>query len=165
MYIFRVLLYYDVLLCITFLYFLLFCIFYYFCIMFALLWPPVIGKDPDAGKDWGKEKIGGDGGWEGWMTPLTQWTWVWENSRRQWGTGKSGLLQSKGLQRVDHDLVTEQEYFWDWKLIKTLVKAVVAIKLKKKKALTVSNKSEFCFIFFYSNFSKHLEKEKMMPVY
>ena len=30
----------------------------------------------------------------------TQWTWVWANSGRWWRTGKPGVLQSMGLQRV-----------------------------------------------------------------
>ena len=37
---------------------------------------------------------------------LTQWTWVWANSRRWWRTGKPGVLQSTGSQRVRHNLVT-----------------------------------------------------------
>ena len=46
-----------------------------------ILWPPdvkswLIGKDPDAGKDWGQEEKG-TRGWDGWMASLTQWTWVW----------------------------------------------------------------------------------------
>ena len=45
----------------------------------------------------------------GWMASLIQWTWTWTNSRRQWGTGKPGMLQSIGLQRVRHDLATEQQ--------------------------------------------------------
>ena len=32
------------------------------------------------------------------------------NSRRQWRTGKPGLLQSMGSQGVGHDWVTEQQY-------------------------------------------------------
>ena len=36
------------------------------------------------------------------------WTWVWVSSRRWWGTGKPGVLQSMGLQRVRHDWTTEQ---------------------------------------------------------
>ena len=47
---------------------------------------------------------GGDRGWDGWTVPLTLWTWVWVNSRRPWRTGNPGLLQSMGLQRVEHDL-------------------------------------------------------------
>ena len=51
----------------------------------------------------------GDRGWDGWMASLTQWAWVWANSRRQWRTGKPGVLQSMGSQKVRHDLVTEQQ--------------------------------------------------------
>ena len=39
----------------------------------------------------------------GWMASPTQWTWVWENSGRWWRTGKLGVLQSMGLQRVRHN--------------------------------------------------------------
>ena len=49
----------------------------------------------------------GDRGWDGWMAWLTQWTWVWASLRRWWWTGKAGLLQSTGSQRVRHDWVTE----------------------------------------------------------
>ena len=41
-------------------------------------------------------------GWDGWMASLTQWTWVQVNSRRWWRTGKPGVLQSMGPQRVRH---------------------------------------------------------------
>ena len=37
----------------------------------------------------------------------TQWTWVWVSSRSWWWKGKSGMLQSMGVQRVGHDWVTE----------------------------------------------------------
>ena len=30
-----------------------------------------------------------------------QWTWTWANSGRWWRTGRPGVLQSVGLQRVD----------------------------------------------------------------
>ena len=39
-------------------------------------------------------------GWDGSMAWLTQWTWVWANSRRWWRTEKPGVLQSMVLQRV-----------------------------------------------------------------
>ena len=55
----------------------------------------------------------GDRGWDGWMTSLTQWTWVWANSGRQWRTGKPGMLQSMGSQRVGQNLATEQQYTLD----------------------------------------------------
>ena len=77
-----------------------------------ILWPPdrknwFIRKDPDAGK---KLKAGGkvdDRGWEGWMTSPTQWTWIWASSGSWEWTGKPGVLQSMGSQRVGHDWVTE----------------------------------------------------------
>ena len=60
--------------------------------------------------------VGGEGdnrGWNGWMVSLTQWRWVWSNSRIQWWTRKSDMLQSMGSQRAGHDLVTEQQRtFW-----------------------------------------------------
>ena len=59
-----------------------------------------IGKDPDTGKDWEQEENGGGKGRNGWIASSTQWTWVWANFRRQWMTGKPGMLQSMGLQRV-----------------------------------------------------------------
>ena len=48
-------------------------------------------------------------GWDGWMAIPTQWTWNWANSRRWCGTGRPGMLQSTGLQRVGYDCVTEQQ--------------------------------------------------------
>ena len=60
----------------------------------------LIGKDPDTGKDWEQEENGGGKGRNGWIASSTQWTWVWANFRRQWMTGKPGMLQSMGLQRV-----------------------------------------------------------------
>ena len=49
-------------------------------------------------------------GWQrdGWMATPTQWTWVWASSGRWWRTGKPGMLQSVGLQRVRHYWATEQ---------------------------------------------------------
>ena len=41
------------------------------------------------------------------MASLTRWTCVWVNFRSWWWTGKPGLLQSKGSQRVGHNWVTE----------------------------------------------------------
>ena len=78
-----------------------------------ILWPPdaknwLIGKDPDAGKDWNQEGEGDDRGWDGWMASLTQWTWIWASSGSWWRTGKPGVLQSMGLQRVGHAQATEQ---------------------------------------------------------
>ena len=52
---------------------------------------------------WERLRAGGEGGnrgWDGWMAPSAQWTWVWANPRRYWRTGKPGVLQSTGSQRV-----------------------------------------------------------------
>ena len=56
-------------------------------------------------------KVGGEGddrGWDGWMTSLTQWTWVWASSGSWWWTGTPGVLQSMGSQRVG--------YYWETEL-------------------------------------------------
>ena len=53
---------------------------------------------------------GGEGdnrGWDGWMASLTQWMWVWVNSRSWWWTGRPGVLRFMGSRRVGHDWVTE----------------------------------------------------------
>ena len=50
---------------------------------------------------------GGDRGWDGWMASPTRWTWVWARSGRWWRTGKPGVLQSMGSQRVRHSWATE----------------------------------------------------------
>ena len=72
-----------------------------------IIWPPdvknwLIGekKNPWC---WERLKVRGEGddrGWDGWMASLTLWTWVWVSSRIWWWTGKSGVLQSMGSQRV-----------------------------------------------------------------
>ena len=50
---------------------------------------------------------GDDRGGDGWMASLTQWTWVWVNSRSWWWTGRPGVLRFMGSQRVRHDWATE----------------------------------------------------------
>ena len=50
---------------------------------------------------------GDDRGWDGWMASLTQWTWVWANSRSWWWTGRPGVLRFMGSRRVRHDWATE----------------------------------------------------------
>ena len=76
------------------------------------LWSPdtknwLLGKDPDAGKDWRQEEKGTtEVEVVGWHHP-TQWTWVWESSGSLWWTEKPGVLQSMGSKRVRHDWATE----------------------------------------------------------
>ena len=72
-------------------------------------------KEPTHWKrPWSWERLraggeGGDRGWESWLATLTQWTWIWASFRRQWRTGKPGVLQSMGLQRDGHNLAAEQQ--------------------------------------------------------
>ena len=56
---------------------------------------------------WKRLRVGGEEvnrGSNGWMASSTQW--VWANFRRQWRTGKHGVLQSMESQRVEHNRVT-----------------------------------------------------------
>ena len=56
---------------------------------------------------WGARGEGDDRGWDGWMTSLTRWTWVFVNSGSWWGTGRPGMLRFMGSQRVGHDWATD----------------------------------------------------------
>ena len=59
---------------------------------------------------WERLKVRGEGddrGWDAWIASPTQWTWIWVNSGGWWWTGRPGMLQSMGSQRVRHDWVTE----------------------------------------------------------
>ena len=50
---------------------------------------------------------GDNRGWAGWMASPTRWTWVWVNSGSWWWTGRPGVLQFMGSQRVRHNWATE----------------------------------------------------------
>ena len=72
-----------------------------------ILWPRDV-------KSWliGKEGLGAGGegddrGWDGWMASPTRWEWVWVDSGSWWWTGRPGVLQFMGSQRVGHDWATE----------------------------------------------------------
>ena len=59
---------------------------------------------------WERLKAGGEGddrAWDGWMASPAWWSWVWVDSRSWWQTGRPGVLQSMGLQRVGHEWATE----------------------------------------------------------
>ena len=63
---------------------------------------------------WERLKAGGDRDnreWDGWMESLTQWAWIWVNSRSWWWTGRPGVLQSMGSQRVRQDWLN---WLTDW---------------------------------------------------
>ena len=45
-----------------------------------------IWKDPDVGRDWGREEKGTTE-WAGWVASPTRWTWLWVNSGSWWCLG------------------------------------------------------------------------------
>ena len=80
-----------------------------------VLWPPdvkswLIGKDPDSGRDWGQEEKGTTedemAGWHHWLNGHE----FWVNSGSWWWTGRPGMLQFMGSQRVGRDWATEQDW-------------------------------------------------------
>ena len=73
---------------------------------------------------------GDDRGWDDRMTSLTWWTWVWVKSGSWWWTGRPGVLQFIGSQRVGHDWATEL----NWSTYKMKNK----ISLQHKEILVVS---------------------------
>ena len=74
------------------------------------IWPPdakkwLIRKDPDAGKDWRQEKKGEtEDEMVGWHQQLYGFSASYKN---WWWTGKPGMLQFMGSQRIGHNWVNE----------------------------------------------------------
>ena len=106
-----------------------------------IFWPPdvkswLIWKDPDVGK---RLKAGGeraDRGGDDWMASLTQWTRVWVSSGSWWWTGKPGMLQSMGSQRVGLNWVTELNrlnwtFLWFWWRMEIMAKCDRTMHLSK----------------------------------
>ena len=90
------------------------------------------------------EGEGDDRGWDGWMASLTRWSWVWANSENWWWTGKPGVLQSMGSQRVRHDWATELNWgvvhgpkkyirYWCLREVKVNISHFHFVPGKKKK--------------------------------
>ena len=98
--------------------------------------------------------------WDGWMASPTQWTWAWANSGRQW-TGKPGVLQSLGLQRVRHDLAIEQQQAITKKPRLRKVNILKVMELGHRRAGRWSpSDSETC-IFFILSSKKASEKTRV----
>ena len=74
-----------------------------------VLWPPdakswLIGKDSDAGREWGQEERGTtEDEMAGWHHRLNGHGFGWS----RWWTGRPGVLRFMGSQRVGHDWATE----------------------------------------------------------
>ena len=63
---------------------------------------------------WERLKVGGEGdnrGRDGWMASPTGWTRVWVSSGSWSWTGKPGMIQSMGSQRVGHGWATELSWY------------------------------------------------------
>ena len=73
---------------------------------------------------WEKLMAGGEGvdrGFDVWMASPMQWTRVWGGSGSWWWTGKPGVLQSMGSQRVGHDWATKLEVKYNFNKIVSLL--------------------------------------------
>ena len=69
----------------------------------SVLWPPDV---TDWKRPWCWERLRargevGNGGWDGWMASMTQWTWVWANSGDTEGQGSLACCSSQGGQESD----------------------------------------------------------------
>ena len=71
----------------------------------------LIGKDSNAGRDWGQEEKGTTedemAWWHHWLNARE-----WVNSGSWWWTGRPGVLRFMGSQRVGHDWVTKLNWTW-----------------------------------------------------
>ena len=71
------------------------------------------------------------------MASRTQWTWVWVNSGSWWWTGRPGVLQFIGLQRVGHDWATEMNWT-------ELIDLPTTLPFRIKSKWSVNSYSEQC---------------------
>ena len=86
-----------------------------------------------------------DRGWDGWMASPTWWTWIWASSGKWRWSGKPGVLQSMGLQRVGQDWVTT-----DWlQIIRTWKLLTSGISLITYLSLWIRVQVLFTFFFFF----------------
>ena len=70
------------------------------------------------------------------MASWTQWTWVWVDSGNWWWTGKPGVLQSMGLQRVSQTRLSDwTELNW---MTFELPRVIISFQLFESKAVWYS---------------------------
>ena len=113
----------------------------------------LIGKDSDAGRDWGQEDKGTTedemAGWHHWLDGR----WVWVNSGSWWWTGRPGVLRFMWSQRVGHDWATELNWadWWLW-LAKWFRKVQLyeeILKTIKKNIIKILIVDIFPLLFFF----------------
>ena len=124
-----------------------------------ILWPPdvkkwLIGKDPDAGRDWGQEEKGvtedemaGCYHWlDGHEFELTLGV-VWVNS------GRPGMLWFMGSQIVGHDWVTELNWKWNG-----LYSIMLSVECKDSQARSLfSPRTDFETVWGAARFCHYLD--------
>ena len=69
-------------------------------------------------------------GWDGWMASPSQWTWVWLDPGSWWWTGKSGMLQSTGLQ--------SRTWLNDWTTTKKKIPNATGFRIGKQGSVQFS---------------------------
>ena len=70
-----------------------------------------------------------------WMDGITnQWTWIWVDPESWWWTGRPGVLQFMGLQRVGHNWATELNW------IKTINNTIDIFKKLFNNSLYINNR-------------------------
>ena len=109
---------------------------------------------------WKRLKEGGEGddrGWDGWMASPTRWTWVCTSSRSWCWTGKPGVQQPMGSQRVGHAWATElnwaREKSWVFSRVLNFIVQKSSEKLIDPLICTHTQNERWrsqiqCFIFF-----------------
>ena len=89
------------------------------------------------------------------MASPTWWTWAWASSGSWWWTGKPGVLQSMGSQRVGHNWVTELNHLV---VFPTFLNLSVNLAIRSSWWVTVSSWSWFCWLYrvFPSSAAKNI---------
>ena len=122
-----------------------------------ILWSPdakswLIGKDPDAEKDWRQEEKGTTG-WDGWMASPTRWTWIWASSGSWWWTGKPGVA-------AIHGVAKNQTWLSDW-----TTTVCASYTIKQLLTLTfIATLQERCFYSHYHFRAEETTKNNLPQV-
>ena len=110
------------------------------------------------------------------MASQTGWTWVWVNSGSWWWTGRPGMLQFMGLQRVGHDWVTELNWpcFKQWNVLNFNLDCCIMLETQKsprswgfmslpQQSLSYTpaqkqHQTMSCLLVYHTHFYKNIKK-------
>ena len=109
-------------------------------------------------------KAGGEGddrGWDGWMASPTQWKWVWVKSRSWWWTGRPGMLQFMGSQRVGHDWTTELH----WRSLQLSLSFLIFEIIMCVLLVWIDSYSRLSSFFFQLYLSSLFPRSKRIPIH